>query len=77
MAVDDCAALLFPDIDRVVAAPEPPEDEDLDVLFIVRPGLADMILARILDRYALPVRESNPDDEIEELWLGAAILEDE
>jgi hypothetical protein len=34
-----------------------------------------MILDSMLDRYALPVTESAPDDE--ELWLGAAVLEDE
>jgi hypothetical protein len=65
--------LLLADVDCVGVA-EPPEDEDLEVLFIVRKGLAERILDRTLDRYALPLAESAPDEE--ELWLGAAVPEE-
>lgn len=64
-AEEDCDALLLADVDCVGFA-EPPEDEE----FIVRDGLAEIILDRILDKYALPLRESESDDE--ELWGGWA-----
>lgn len=66
--------LLLAAVDCVGVA-EAPEDEDLEVLFIVKDGFAERMLDRMLDRYALPLAESEPDDE--ELWPGAAVLEDE
>jgi len=78
-AEEDCAAplllLLLPEDVDCVGVAEAPEDEDLEVLFIVRDGFAEMMLDRMLDRYALPLKESDPDDD--EFWLGAAVVEDE
>jgi hypothetical protein len=46
---DDCAALLLADEDCVGVA-EPPEEVEFAVVFIVKVGLADMMLDRMLER---------------------------
>lgn len=53
----------------------PPVVEGFKVSFLVRGGLAERMLDRMLDRYALPLKESGP--VAEELWPGAAVVEEE